>query len=395
MSKLSFEHWYVLSVFLFCILLMFVIEYTLEIRGIFVQIKELLTCVYDYLPENVIDDIVFNGLWDDILGEVKDASFIVGTVGLRADIYNRVVEDYPQFVKSLSVKNDKMLSFMIVSGRAITFKIYNSEDFLDISIQENDYNKESNTIYVRHFDLGRIELNSSKLDDEGYFVDYTCDIKYIDEEGNEVIVDGVEEEKDEIFAQKFHVPMVMARVFRTNFKIFSKEISRMKAKTEMVSCDEDMSDEDKYLFSKPFLFKDLKELIISDTQKRIYEDLQELGIDAPDTYMVQKPQAIDAIVQNLVNQIGGESEVVISDNIIQNFYFVLENVVSNEILTNGMIIKKADGEFILYLVQIENDRVSLIPQVLGEEQREMLFNKSAKNMEVEGLREFLELGLKR
>lgn len=359
------------------------------------QIKELLTCVYDYLPENVIDDIVFNGLWNDILEEVKDASFMVGTVGLRADIYNRVIEDYPQFVKSLSIKNDKMLSFMIVSGRAITFKIYNSEDFLDISIQENDYNKESNTIYVRHFGLGRIEFNSSKLDDEGYFVDYTCDIKYIDEEGNEVIVDGVEEEKDEIFAQKFHVPMVMARVFRTNFKRFSKEISRMKAKTEMVSCDEDMSDEEKYLFSKPFLFKDLKELIISDTQKRIYEDLQELGIEAPDTYMVQKPQAIDAIVQNLVNQIGGESEVVISDNIIQNFYFVLENVVSNEILTNGMIIKKINGEFILYLVQIENDRVSLIPQVLGDEQREMLFNKSAKNMEVEGLREFLELGLKR
>lgn len=359
------------------------------------QIKELLTCVYDYLPENIVNDTVFNGLWNDVLGEVKDASFMVGTVGLRADIYNRVIEDYPQFVKSLSVKNDKMLSFMIVSGRAITFKIYNSEDFLDISIQENDYNKESNTIYVRHFGLGRIELNSSKLDDEGYFVDYTCDIKYIDEEGNEVIVDGVEEEKDEIFAQKFHVPMVMARVFRTNFKRFSKEISRMKAKTEMVSCDEDMSDEEKYLFSKPFLLKDIKELIISDTQKRIYEDLQELGIDAPDTYMVQKPQAIDAIVQNLVNQIGGESEVVISDNIIQNFYFVLENVVSNEILTNGMIIKKINGEFILYLVQIENDSVSLIPQVLGEEQREMLFNKSAKNMEVEGLREFLELGLKR
>lgn len=350
------------------------------------SLKDILICVYNYLPKEVVSDENYTGLWNDVIARITSSSFTVGSIGLREDIYDVVVRVYPEIANSLMPRTDKTIKFMIVSGGAITFDLdYN----MNLLIQDTGFNKET----LIEYSMGRLVRTSTATDDEGYYIDFSCDIKYFDEEEQDP--DLLEEEKDDIFSQKFCIPMAVARLFRTNFKRFGKEITRMQAKTNMIAEDNDLSDEEKFLFSKPFLLKDLRDVIIYESKRKIIEELRELGFDVADEYGVQKPNAINAIVQNLVNQIGGDSEVVISDNIFQHFAFILDNVISNEVLTIGMIIKKENGTFTLYLAQIENDTISLMPQVLGEKDIEVLFNKSSKNVDVEGLKEFFGLDLKR
>lgn len=150
------------------------------------------------------------------------------------------------------------------------------------------------------------------------------------------------------------------------------------------------------MFSKPFLLRDLKEVIIKESQENIIRELQDLGYDVKNySYGVECPQRLDTVIRNLIQYIGLDAEVVVSDNIMQNFYFVLENIVGDAILTKGMIIKKEGDKFILYMVQIENDYVSVIPQVIDEKMKNSLFNRSVKNKEVEGLKEFLGIELSR
>lgn len=366
--------------------------------------RDILSKIYDFLPENIVNDIVFNGIWSDVLGCTGNKAFFVGPVMLRQDIYEKVIAKYPELKTSVGLSTDKIIRFMFIGKKNLVFTIMNKEYVLDLSIKSVDNRVETLTFYARNYNgIGRVEVSTTITDEENNFRDYACDIKYLDEEGNEditpeneALILGIEEEKDEIFSRKFCVPLALARVFRKKFKNHWKKISRLYSKTEMEREDDALEDEGRFLFSKPFLLRDLKEVIIKDSQDKIIRELQELGYDVEGySYGVECPQRLDTVIKNLVQDIGLESEVVISDNIMQNFYFVLENIVGEDILTKGMIIKKDGDRFILYMVQIENDYVSVIPQVIDEKLKYSLFNRSVKNKDVEGLKEFLGIELSR
>lgn len=360
--------------------------------------------IYDFLPENIVNDVVFNGLWNDVLGNIGDKAFFVGAVMLRKDIYERVIEECPKLKNCVGISPDKIIHFMFIGKKNIIFTIMDKEFVLDLSIKSVENHIETLTFYARHYDdIGRVEVSTTITDEENNFRDYSCDIKYLDEEGNEDMtlenedrIMGIEKEKDVIFSTKFCVPLALARVFRKNFKNHWKEISRLYSKTMMEREDDALEDDTRFLFSKPFLLRDLKEVIIKESQENIIRELQDLGYDVKNySYGVECPQRLDTVIRNLIQYIGLDAEVVVSDNIMQNFYFVLENIVGDAILTKGMIIKKEGDKFILYMVQIENDYVSVIPQVIDEKMKNSLFNRSVKNKEVEGLKEFLGIELSR
>ena len=104
---------------------------------------------------------------------------------------------------------------------------------------------------------------------------------------------------------------------------------------------------------------------------------------------------LDQIIHGIENAIGESEEIIMSDFLYQaleSYFFEVSDILYNK----GIIIKRLNGEYILYYIHLENDKIIIgNSQTLKEEEIKKIMDSNPFNYEVRGLREFFGLGLNR
>ena len=112
--------------------------------------------------------------------------------------------------------------------KIFSFAIYDLNELgYAIDLMRSDYGNivENSSIALTKNKKGStFKSETSSFNDTEYF-DYNVELIYFDSNHNPDKRKNIEDEKDEIFANKFFVPKGFARLLRLNFKRFRKHIN--------------------------------------------------------------------------------------------------------------------------------------------------------------------------
>lgn len=126
--------------------------------------------------------------------------------------------------------------------------------------------------------------------------------------------------------------------------------------------------EEKYTFTEPMTFQNIKEALYYYNPK------------------IDKPKA-EQLLTKLEEKIGNEP-VVISKNLFEDILKYLSGYTGYIIYTKGIILSKKGLEFGYHKILLTNEHISIIKANLNEEQAKVLFYNSKQNEDKESLKEF-------
>lgn len=142
--------------------------------------------------------------------------------------------------------------------------------------------------------------------------------------------------------------------------------------------------EDYFLFMPPFTLPTLKSYILKmfkeATQKKVGENIT--GNFLPCLYR------IDSIRNKLVELIGIDGEVVMSDVIYQNLIPSLAGYEAEGYDIKGYIIKASDDKYFLYDIIIKTTEITAFGREITHEEAINLYNMNSQNKDIYGLEEF-------
>lgn len=225
------------------------------------------------------------------------------------------------------------------------------------------------------------------IDRNDYFLDSKIDIFYFDVNGN-LLNKDTEEEKDKMFSEEFDIPLAKARFYRTHFVQFRKYINECKTRSEMSY--EDNNPDNNNLFCSPFELENIKDAFQIDL-----EDEEKLSRAFDFNYTMgdleEAVSRLETIRNTLASQIGFTGKLILSNNLFWNIASYIFNSSSTFLLTTGTIIKKENGEYIIYYITINSNEITTIPELISKEEVQNIYYSNEGNEQIEGLKEFFEV----
>ncbi|MCI9281423.1 MAG: hypothetical protein HFI49_04115 [Bacilli bacterium] len=344
------------------------------------KIEDILNIIFNELYDSIKQDPYFMRLKDIVLKEAK-GNLISFEVQKR--IFDKLGDSLKNTV-SFSHDSDIILRYALdIPEGILFFTIKYVDNLLFIELKKDLETEITSTVYTKFPALSRIET-IRVIKNCGFYEDYECNIYYYDKDFN--LVSGAsEEEKDLTFSEEFKIPIEFARFFRLNFKKYSKEISRYISSKKMEGLDELLTDKDYCSFLSPFYLDEFGDFINREYSKNVSEAYKVItGDDSIALYNHE----FSLIEESLKAQIGTDGEIVISSNIYQNLIYVLLGILADGISIKGNIIKKLNGIYTLYIVNISNNQVVFLPRILNENDLKDIYYANENNQKVEGLAEF-------
>lgn len=331
---------------------------------------DIITIVLDSLPEELLKDSLFAEIRKNI--NISPDSFLIGNIAVDEETYLKVASSTPNASNYVDISNKRKILRLAFLGDymyildiikfgdiyEITFKRSNTNNYLEINLEVDE-------------GVRRIEAVTTKQKDN-LWQDFMCDIRYYDECDTKLDID-TEKEKDEVFSEKFYIPLELASLFRHNFQALKKEINLFYAKKDMELTDDFLGAEEGFLFKEPLNLENLSSILL----KNYHLDSEVLSL-------------ISKIATNLL-EIIGPGEVVFTSNILENLDNVIYGICPAIVYTRGFILKKLKNSYILYYCMLENTSVSVIPEEITKEEAEKLFISNEHNWEVSGLKEFFAI----
>lgn len=344
------------------------------------SVEEILNSTFDRVYDTIRLDPYFIKLREIAL---NDASGEFVSFQVQKRIYDKLDDSFKSFVK-VSHDPEMILRYALATSNGIIyFTIKYVDDLLFIELKKDLDNEIVSTIYTKFTTLSRVETVRI-LKNNGFYEDYECNIYYYDKDFN-LVSGATEEEKDITFSEEFKVPIEFSRLFRLNFKKYSKEISRYVSSKRMEKSDDLLTDKDYYSFLSPFYLDEFADFINREYSKNVREAYKILTNN--DGIAIYNNE-FESIEENLKAQIGVDGEVIISSNIYQNLIYVLLGILADGISTKGYIIKKLNGVYTLYDVNITNNQIVFFPRILSDEELKQIYYANEENQNVEGLKEF-------
>lgn len=293
------------------------------------------------------------------------------------DIDNVVIapEDEASYNISIYIDSDNYSYIFEVIGSEVSFNGHYYDEDLLFNCESYEYKD------------GALTKIIEKIDRNDYYYDYSVQIVSLDDKGN--IIRNKEDEENQIFCEKFGVPIEEAKRYRRHFKEYVTLLNIRKVKREMDG--EDNLEENKYLFSVPLMMDEFASLFDYDfdiNQEHLLEAIGG-GYTLEDLDLALK--RINALKQIIASQIGMDGQIVLENNLCVNMASYVYNSSCAFLLTKGIMIKKVNGEFTLYLVQISSSSLEIIDVVSSREQIRAMFYKNEGNEENIELKEFLEI----
>ncbi len=344
------------------------------------------------LNDKLIQDIIkmFINKCDNDLGKIN--------VTVREDVIEglNIIGEVSYFRgKNLVCVNyfngNGMISFNVKEQGNDEYEVKYVEVYTDSVVRTIIVNKKKNFSVVEIID------EKSLMSSYEY---YNYDVKYYDKNYKFIPLD-YDKLIDEHYAWLFGISVREAKIKRLNFKKYALELSKRKAKTEMEAQFDMLDANALYKFRTPFCLGDLPNFINEELDREaeekdelfedsIHEIMEVTGTEIEDE--VEKNNIdftpMKKIYQELVKLIGLDGEVVISDNLFSDIVLFLLGLTVDAIFSKGLIIKKIDGRYTLYMVMIENDKVMVIPREITPEVAEDYFYRCKDNLDVDGLDNF-------
>ncbi len=349
--------------------------------------REILEYLLDEVPLILRDDKFFQEFKDRLLDEVNDKEVILlSKIGVRDDLFQGLVDDIRKYCYSLDNEIILNLDYK-VHDTSYNLGIREDRDNMGVFYEVEDDNILKRIILVKHVSFSRLE-NLVVKSKQGYYDECSIDVTYYTPEYEVIKNIDTEEIKDEIFSLEFMISKSLARFFRLNFKKYSRQISNISAVNKMEARDRALSEEQIFLFRKPFKLEAFKEFLIDE----LLNETKELEYSLSRKELVLEFQGLDIInnvISNLIQMIGCDGEVIMSDNLYQNLVGLLMKLDAEVLSTNGFIVKKNQVGYILYYVYLALDEVRVIPKEITEREAHEIFLRSPLNEKVEGLKEFL------
>lgn len=358
------------------------------------------------LPEELKNDKIFKLIKDKFLTldegflNAKDVMLVLG--GFANDIQE--LQDFEEAV--YSDISSFLFNFAVDLGNCTcTFYIAPSEDDSYIVTFATTFKikgiyQETMLECLKKREGSQLKVVKSIVDEYYYFYEYDCDIKCFDQNGNLwTDIDTIFLE-NEVFSKEFDIPLEKAYEYRKAFKINREFLNQSRLNKGIRAMDNlFFSEKDGYLFSRPFQLIDLEDCINIDLVNTNNEDLfsdENIDVKDDDTYADFTIDSINndrlakilSLVQSLI---GLDGEVVLSDNLMANLASYADNEHMTKFFTTGMIIKKVDGLYTLYYVNINENDVAVIGNSVSLEFVQELYKRNVKNETVSGLDDFFGL----
>lgn len=350
--------------------------------------NDVINMVLDSLPESLLNEALFKKLRSKYFSDL-DGAFLVGNISIDETLYeeligkNILLEDY------LNVdKVGRVLRLVFYKDTMHILEVDGCYGYFNVELTcyENNIKRRIN---ISTQPNERLVTYVTEKENQGVIDDYYCEIGYYDEKGN-LIPKDTQDLIDLEFRSRFLVPREKARYLRTKFKELKDSInaSYIKQKTELEEQYLDSSDFS--FFEGPFRIDNFTSNFIYYIQYKLYNIFKELDMEEPeDTFNEKFPRTdfLDKLGINLRQQLV-RGEIIMSNNIYEMLYEVLNGFIGETIHTRGLIIRKLDGVFTLYYAQLDNNEIVLMPQELTTEEAQELFYKNENNQNNPELKSF-------
>jgi len=324
-------------------------------------------------------------------------------LALDKDRYNSSLFLESDYVKYFTTSNI-IISLSFESENVFfSFTIYDLKNHgygVDlIKTKYDNVNSSISTSLTKGKDKTQVKVEAFSYDDK-MFYDYHVEIKY--DSNYKISGFELEGEKDELFANKFFVPIEYARLMRLNFKRFRNQINDYRLKG-LEETNNEVEQQLGYLFCSPFRLGDLEDFIRNDFLNSFLEENAESLYEVDnseeelDDYSEEDFQdmnfdeeKINFMLNVLAFYIDINSKVIFSDKLINDIIEYLSNEMVSILNTNGIIIAKINGEFIIYHIVVNNNQFIVMSQFITVEELKNKYLKNPFNSDIKGLNEFID-----
>lgn len=345
--------------------------------------EDIIDGIWEVLPERLINDKSLEEIKQQMLDFVSDLSEEVQeffSFSLNLELLEEIHLDLDDEERIDTIyEEDSGEIFSVEFGYGdLFFSIKKDNNKYKVSFlltEEDEYTHETVVDLVIGDELTSCSKLSTVMDDREYYYDYKREYYSLDKNDNLVILKNIDELLDMDFSEFFGVPLSKARKLRTNYDKNIKYINDSLASKNMEIIDEVYS-KDFIVFRGPFLMEDFKSLI--------------LGSELLEVENATKDR-VEKIVNNIIKVTDILGEFVITHNLLVNIqsYVFLEYDVLN---TSGYMIRRLDGEYIIFNINITHNGVLIIPSSVNKDYLLYLYNSSGNSEHDPDLDEFFGMG---
>ena len=351
--------------------------------------KEMFKKIIELLPENIKDNMIFVQVIEALQHEMQSETDLnIVNISVSSNIYCDLIKDYPNLKEIMkpSSNSECLLNLTLLLNRGlIIFKIKDCQFVQNINLKTVDYSGEKKNIELIIVENRTILETTEMKEQNDKITKYSFHPSAYDEFGNRIEID-VEKAKDINFSEVFLIPLEEARNYRIHFHDYLEFLNDNRIKEQRRREDLVINDN---LFTSPFVLKDLELCIRAYTEEEISTAFQ------TEKQPIKLTGKLNQIIKGIEGIIGESEEIIMSELLyqaIESYLFEVSDILYNK----GTIIKKQNGEYTLYYIHLENDKIMLgNSKILNEEEIKMIMDSNSFNYDVKGLPEFFGLGLKR
>lgn len=350
------------------------------------MLQEIFQDIISLMPYDLQQNKIFKELIDAFHKEMPDnINFNQMYLSVSENIFFELISSYPAIQEKLEICQNEnqllQLTLFLKKGlMAISIREKENMSRMKITFKEIDGNRKEIELIISS--KNAILSKLSKKEELNWISDYSYDIKIYDKDGNPIIID-LEEDKDIDFSREFHVPLADARQYRLHFKDYIEFLneSRLKDINQTIYSNVHNS-----IFLSPFKLDDL-ELFIKEEMDR---EMAEFVDKEPHEH--KKSGKLNRMIQSLKEVIGRSEEIVLSENLYEVFSLYLLGIQDHILYNDGLIIKKLNGNYTLYYIHIENDKIIGMHERLTDSDIDKILEANQTSQNLENLNEFFGIG---
>lgn len=346
--------------------------------------NEILTKIISLLPDEVVEDVMFEHIITNLKKELEDESKIQCIqASVSPNLYHELNTLYPKFGLSMTSGEENYFYFTFfkdISLMSFNLKERNSIYVVELILTAKDIDKQRITLSIgdRLNKLEKLKEKSNGAITE----DFKYDVAYYNKDGKKLENIDLELERDLKFSKYFLVPIKDAREYRLNFKKYADFLNKNRFQKQNSEYDLIANNT---ILTIPFSIKNLEVFIKEEN------DREWLGEDDEHTEY-KNTGALDSIVASIEELIGDSEEVIMSKTLLESLSIYLFGISSNMLYNKGLIIKKLNQIYTLYYVHLEQDKIVGMSHELTSQEIETMINNNLDNKDLEEIKGFFGLG---
>ena len=347
------------------------------------ELEAVFELVSFYIDEQVINNISFKEIVRLLFNSIQDYEGYFILVNRKIYLEN---EELQEDDRIFAIENDKSENIFSLesSDERLCFSIY-LDEVVKCSLKyscENEYYEDIVVDLEIDEYLTVWQTIKEVYDEREYLQDFIVDVVAYDKNHKVTMKEECLDRRLSIFQEYFSVSHEDAKKCIDKFRENKKFLNNSKMIADMRIID-DMFSLDYCKFVEPLRMRDFKERLVADINVYLENEF--------DDNFKEIDVRINNIYNNLVRLLNEDCEYVFSFNLILNIihYVMLD---SDILYTNGIIVRKSNGEYIIYNVNFNNKDVMVIPSQATLEYAQSLYFSADTNREVTGLAEFFGFG---